>query len=109
MKKQNLREIASRRIDALFQEAKKSSTKNPSLAKRYITLARKIAMKVNLTLSKDQKRKFCKGCHSYFVPNKNLRIRLKNKKVIYTCLSCNKITRYPYIKEIKWKRQKNRD
>lgn len=99
MKKDSLKQIAKKRIDTLFEEAKKVSIKNPSLAKRYITLARKIAMKVNLTLTKDQKRKFCRYCYSYFVPGKNLKVRLKNKKVIYTCLICNKITRFPYIKE----------
>lgn len=99
MNKQTLREIAKKRIEILFEEAKKISIKSPELSKRYLSLANKIAQKVNLTLTKDQKRKFCKHCYSYFVPQKNVRVRLKNKKVVYYCLSCKKFTKFPYIKE----------
>ena len=97
MNKNSQKDIAKKRIEILFDEAKK--TKDQKLSKRYISLANKIAQKVNLTLTKDQKRKFCHHCFSYFIPNKNLRVRLKNKKVIYFCLSCKKFTKFPYIKE----------
>ena len=73
---------------------------NKSLANRYVTLARKIAMKVKVRIPQQYKRQFCKHCYNYFNKD-NLRVRTKNNKVIYACLSCKKFTRYPIPKKLK--------
>ena len=94
------KKIAKERIKKLFDMAKeKAKQENWSLSKRYITLARKIAMKHQLSISK-YKRNFCKNCNSYY-NSKTSRTRTKKKdmRVIKTCLVCGNIQRYPYVKE----------
>ena len=92
-------EIAKQRIKILFSEADKIFSKDKKLANRYVDLARRIAMKSNLRIPKEYKRKFCKHCYSYLKPGKNLRIRTKNKKVVYYCLECKKFMRFPLLKK----------
>jgi|TARA_Y100000310_G_scaffold345315_2_gene463683 ribonuclease P protein subunit RPR2 len=87
--------IAKNRIRKLFSEADKVFPKSPKLANRYVELARKIAMKVNLFLPKYQKRKFCKHCYHYLKPGVNSRIRIHKSRVIIYCLDCKKYTRIP--------------
>ena len=98
MKKQNkskLKEIALERIHILFKEAKLNSSK----ANRYVQLARRIAMKVNLPIPKEYKRKYCKHCNNYF-NTKNCRVRTRNKMLIYYCLNCKKYTKLKITKTI---------
>ena len=85
MKDSNVKKLALERIKILFREAKL----NPSKANRYVQLARKIGMKVNLPIPKQFKRKFCKHCNNYFLSG-NYRVRTRNKMLIYYCLNCKK-------------------
>ena len=89
MSNQNTKEKALQRIKILFREAKSNSSK----ANRYVELARKIGMKVNLPLPKEFKRKFCKHCNNYFKTG-NYRVRTRNKLVVYYCLNCKKYMKY---------------
>ncbi len=94
------KKIAKERIKKLFdlaeQEAKKEKWEK---SRRYVELARRIAMKFNISISR-YKRKFCKKCNTYFT-SKTVRVRTQKKdmRVTYTCLVCGNIQRYPYIKE----------
>ncbi len=90
-----IREIAMERINRLFAAA--SETKNKDLAKRYVILARKIAMKSNIRLPSNLKRKFCRNCNSFFT-SRNSRIRTREGKLIYYCLECKRFTRIPIRK-----------
>lgn len=92
---EKVKELALERIKRLFEAASDSSN---DLAKRYVTMARKIAMKSNLRLPSDLKRKFCRKCNSFFVIGKNCRVRTREGKLIYYCLECKKFTRIPYKK-----------
>lgn len=96
------KKIANERIKILFEEAEKCFKTHPERARRYVELARKIGMRYNVRLRK-YKKKFCKKCNAYLKPGVNCRVRVnKNKKaVLYTCLGCGHIMRYPYIKEKK--------
>ncbi len=93
------KQIATERIKELFEQADKVFEKNPKLANKYVDMARKLAMKINLRFPRGYKRKFCKHCYSYLKPGKNLRIRTKNKKVVYYCLVCKKHMRFPLTKK----------
>lgn len=93
--------IAKERILKLFDQAEKSYKKNISLANRYITIARKIAMKSKVRIPPNLKRKFCKHCYKYLTPN-NSRIRIRDQKIIIYCENCKKYTRIP-IKQKKYK------
>lgn len=90
------KKLALERINALFAAA--SESKDSSLSKRYVTIARKISMKSNLRLSSSLKRKFCRNCNSFF-NSKNSRIRTREGKLIYYCLECKKFTRIPIKKK----------
>ncbi len=93
------RKIGHERIEILFNEANNVFEKNQDLARKYIMLARKIAMRLRLRLPKELKRRFCKKCNSYLKSGINCKIRTKNKMIIYKCYNCNNITRIPFTKE----------
>jgi len=92
--KKELQQIALQKIKILFQEAKIQFDKNSSLSDRYVKLARKIAMKVNLRIPVEYKRRFCRHCYSYLVPGKTCRVRIHKSRVIYYCLKCKKFMRF---------------
>lgn len=99
-KAERQRALASERIVRLFDLASSSSQK---LADRYVHLARRIAMKVNLRLPSSLKRKFCKSCGVYLRPGVNCRVRTRNGRVVYYCFSCRSTYRIPFLKERKKK------
>ncbi len=92
--------IARERIDKLFEQAK-DSVRDPSLSRRYVQLARKIAMRYNLRIPSEYKRSFCKECNSYLVPGLNSRVRASpsHESVTVTCLECGNVSRFPYRRE----------
>src|SRR3989344_3503218 len=77
------------------EEAKSIFKKNKKLSNRYVELARKIAMKVQLKMPKKYKRQFCKHCYSYLKPGVNSRVRINKNHVVIYCLECKKYTRIP--------------
>ncbi|MBI2148245.1 ribonuclease P [Candidatus Woesearchaeota archaeon] len=89
LNKNKLKQIALERINILFQEAKS----NPSKANRYVEIARKIGMKVNIPIPKEYKRRYCKHCNNYFQSG-NYRVRTRNKMVVYYCLNCKKYMKF---------------
>ncbi|MDO5845205.1 MAG: ribonuclease P protein component 4 [Methanocorpusculum sp.] len=97
IRKESNKDIASERVNILFGLAKENNN-SPELQKRYIFLAREIAMKQRLRLGKEHKRHFCKKCGSYLLAGKNLRVRVHGGKVIYTCETCGNIIRIPINK-----------
>ncbi|HJJ48899.1 MAG TPA: ribonuclease P [Methanocorpusculum sp.] len=86
------KKIAAERIEILFDEAK-SAPQNR--ADRYMHLAREMAMKQRIILSREQKRSFCKKCGAHLVPGKNLRVRIQRGRVIHTCTACGNTVRIP--------------
>ncbi len=84
------KEIAKERIENLFIQAQS----NLKYANRYVTLARKLAMKVKVRIPVKYKRRFCKHCYKY-LHSKNSRTRTRDGKVIISCFECKKFTRIP--------------
>jgi len=93
-KQKEMKEIARQRIVYLFEQAEIKFNKNPALSNRYVTLARKLAMKYKIRISPELKRKFCKHCYKYLVPGKNCRVRTHKGKVVYSCFNCKKFMRF---------------
>ena len=94
--------IARERIAILFKQAhEQAKAGRLDRAHRYVFIARKIAMKYNVKIPRELKRKFCHHCYHYLYPGKNVKIRInrKTQAVEYICLDCGKITRYPYVRE----------
>jgi len=93
------KEIARERILTLFKEADAVFKKDGKLADRYVELARKLAMKLRIRIPKELKRRFCKHCYSFLKPNINVRIRNRDGKTVYYCLTCKKFMRFPHIRK----------
>ncbi|HIJ10776.1 TPA: ribonuclease P [Candidatus Woesearchaeota archaeon] len=93
--KKKQKEIAKERVAILFAKADDIFSKNKGLANRYVTLARKVAMKVKLRMPREYKRKYCKHCYKYLRSGVNARIRMRNGNVVISCLECKKFTRIP--------------
>jgi ribonuclease P protein subunit RPR2 len=91
------KQIARERIKKLFEEADKIFKKNKKLSNRYVEIARKIAMKLNLKMPKKYKRQFCKHCYNFLKNGVNSRVRVQKKRVIIYCLDCKKFNRIPII------------
>ncbi len=91
--KKKQKEIAKEQIKTLFDKA--DAVFPDTLANRYVTLARKIAMKVKLRMPRELKRKYCKHCYKYLRSGKNARIRTRDGKVVISCFECKKFTRIP--------------
>ncbi|MBT3304113.1 ribonuclease P [Candidatus Woesearchaeota archaeon] len=83
---------AKERINELFKQAKCA---DDTLSNRYVTLARKISMKYKVRIPSELKRRFCKHCYKYLRQGKTVRVRRTPKGIVYTCLHCNKQTRFP--------------
>lgn len=95
-----MREIVVERINRLLKLAEEH-TQAPNRAKRYVSLARKIAMKYNVRIPRYWRRKICPYCHTFLRPGYNCRIRLRSNRfphVVITCLRCKNIVRIPYIR-----------
>jgi len=101
--KKEEKKIAKERVSELFDRADKTFQESESLTNRYVSLARKIAMKFNIRLTK-YKRKFCKHCYHYLKSGVNSKTRIHKSKVIIYCENCKKYTRIP----LKQKNGKNR-
>ena len=89
------KEIAQERIQILFEQAEKEFSQNKQLSNRYVTLARKIAMKTKVRIPQELKRRFCKHCYHYLQPGFNARVRTHQGRVIISCFDCKNFMRIP--------------
>lgn len=96
----NVNKIAFQRCATLLELSREMFAKDKALAKRYVSLARKIAMRHRLKLGA---RDFCKKCSTPFMPGVTLKVRLKPKEKIiaYICLECGAKKRFKYSKAFK--------
>ena len=95
LSKEKQKAIAQEQIKSLFAQAAAVFSQDRALANRYVTLARKIAMKVKVRMPREFKRQYCKHCYRYLQSGTNARIRTRAGKVIISCLECKKFTRIP--------------
>lgn len=97
--KREQKQIAKKRINKLFLLSEKKARENRlDLADRYVEIARKISMRYLIPIPKNLKKRFCKHCYCFLVPNKNCRIRINRGKIIIYCYNCKKYTRIPFKK-----------
>jgi ribonuclease P protein subunit RPR2 len=93
--------LGRERIERLFDLAEKEFQKHPERSHRYVSLARKIAMRYNIRLPPELKRSYCRKCYKYLKPTINSRVRTspKQQALLVTCLECGHVMRFPYRKE----------
>ena len=63
------RKIAEERIERLFESAYSAYRKDPALSKRYVILARKIAMKYRVKIPGRYRSSYCRKCLEFFSKN----------------------------------------
>ena len=99
--------IGAERIERLFSLAEKEFPSHPERSHRYVSLARKIAMRYNIRLPSGLKRLYCRKCYKYLKPSINSRVRTnpRQRAVTVTCLECGHVMRYPYRREKSAKRK----
>ena len=96
-----MRELARERIDILFNLATEVYRYNRDLARRYVILAFKIAMRARIRMPRYIRWRYCKKCFSPLIPGINAIIRIKPKGegyVVVHCLDCGHIFRIPIKK-----------
>ena len=94
------KKIAKRRIIRLFTLAENYALSGRlKLSDRYVYLARKISMKYLVPIPKEFKRRFCKHCYGYLLPNVNSRVRINKGKIVTYCFNCKKYSRIPLNKK----------
>ncbi|HXG13661.1 MAG TPA: RNase P subunit [Candidatus Nitrosotenuis sp.] len=88
----DLKKIALERIEILLKEAQANAKKNPELAQRQASIARKISTKHKIKLPYEIRMQFCKKCKSFIAPGVNSKIRLGRstlKSIRITCQFCH--------------------
>ena len=106
--KEEGKSIAAERIEILFALADKEALSGDiDLASQHVEAARRIAMKFNVRIPKQYRRKYCRYCHRYllFGKNSNVRIVSPKKRVEVYCFSCRRKAYYPYVAEVRARRQ----
>lgn len=78
-------------IDLAIKEAKNG---NIDLARKYVKLARDYAKYGKFKLPLEYRRKYCRRCNVPLIPGKTVRVRIKSKVLIKSCLLCGWIRRY---------------
>lgn len=91
-----IKDIATARIERLFELAAVEYRSYPERSDRYVQLAKRIGMKYRLRLPSSLKRKVCRGCGSYLVSGNSSRTRLHGQYITTTCLKCGREMRIPY-------------
>lgn len=87
-------EIARERIELLFAEAHKAvSAGKRDRAKRYVTLARRLGMRYNVSIPGRFRRWVCGACGAYLVPGVNSTARLRPQRFVISCKECGAVKR----------------
>jgi ribonuclease P protein subunit RPR2 len=89
--RQKTKEIAIERITKLLEQADTLYPTNPSLAQRYGSHARKIAMKAQVAIPRKWKHRFCRKCKTLLYPGITGHVRVKKgerNRVILYCEVC---------------------
>lgn len=88
------KQIARARVHRLLAQARVEALgPDADLADRYATLARRVAMRYQLTLYPDQKTQVCK-CGAYRRPA-HTRVRITRGRITTTCTACGHVRRRP--------------
>ena len=90
--------VALQRINELLVQASDAFSEYPDMSRRYVLIARKMAMKYKVRFTKDQKRLFCKKCNAYLQQGNNCSVRLEHGRIVITCKECGSIRRIIYKK-----------
>jgi len=92
--------IARERIERLLSLASLELDRNPERSSRYVHIARRISMRCKVRIPGRWRRMVCKRCETLLVPGKTSMVRLRESRIVVTCMSCGRVYRYPYGKKV---------
>jgi len=101
LSKRRIRRIASERVKLLFKMAEETISKDPELAQRYASTARKLETHYKVKRPAEYRHTTCKHCKKFILPGVNCRVRLQRRRephVVITCLNCDGHMRIPIRK-----------
>lgn len=105
-KKHLERDVARRRIEHLFEVARRRVREGETdWARRAVDLARRVAMRYQTGLPTHLRDQVCPGCKGPLVPGRTARVRVEQGKKSTTCLECGTVRRRPYRKEQRERRK----
>lgn len=90
--------VARERIRLLFLQARDAFREHPERSNRYVTLARRIAMRQRVRIDREFRRQYCHHCSAFLVPGQNMRVRVHRGNVVVTCGLCNRKMRYRVVR-----------
>ena len=94
--------IARSTIEDLFRLADEMYRRGEiELSRRYLKLARKTSLRIRVKIPEELKMRYCKHCFTPQIPGESCRVRIRENGIIYTCLNCGEVRRYPLKKGIK--------
>tara|TARA_B100000029_G_scaffold112107_1_gene104215 strand:+ start:7140 stop:7442 length:303 start_codon:yes stop_codon:yes gene_type:complete len=94
------REIATKRMQVLFDNAVSNARLDPDLAEKQAIAAKKISMKYKIKMPYEIRSCFCKKCKKFVVPGINSKVRVGRSNVKSIRITCNFCT-HTYRKIIK--------
>ena len=87
--KSSKKEIATKRMQILFENAVANSRLEPDLAEKQAMLAKKISMKYKIRMPYEIRSCFCKKCKKFIVPGINSKVRVGRTNVKSIRITCN--------------------
>lgn len=83
----------SGQVDYLLALAQKKVKTDGALAKKYVKMAREIAMRHRVPLGRRRKMLFCRSCGAPWVAGYNLKVRVRSRegKIEYLCACGSKM------------------
>ena len=100
--KAGVRDLVLERMQILVHKAISNARKNPELAQRQASLAKRLSMKYRVRMPYELRMSFCKKCKKFIAPAINARIPLGRsdvKSIRITCNFCNHTYRKIIIKK----------
>ena len=98
-------DIATERMNILFERAEMEFITHPERSDRYVELALRLSTKYNTKIPEKWKRRYCRNCRKFLYPGYNCTVRLVNSEVNVFCGECGHAMKIPYRKEKKNKRR----
>jgi len=86
---------ALQQIQALFDAAALAFSKSPEKARALVQKAHRLVLRFKVKLPVVLKKRFCKHCHTLWIPGRTVRVRLTKGRIVYSCLRCKRIKRQP--------------
>ena len=94
----DLKGIAQERMDILLDMAEHEAMRGSlERSRRYLGMALRISERTSTSMP--DRFLYCRQCLTPLVPGRNCRVRLRSKRVVTRCLSCEGLQRHPYRKE----------